>query len=84
MASAPTSQVMGPWVRNCRGGPGMGWRVGMGMAASPQRGARMAIAVPGDTPSGSLLDKLLFSGRRDMQISLLWASRQHLWSHMRN
>lgn len=61
-----------------------GWRVGMGMAASPRRGARKVIAVPGDTPSGSLLDKLLFSGRGDMQSSLLWAPQQHLWSHMRN
>lgn len=56
----------------------------MGMAGITPRGARKVIAVPGGAPSGSLLGKLLSSGRGDMQISLLWAPRQHLWSHTRN
>lgn len=56
----------------------------MGMAGTTPRGARKVIAVPGGAPSGSLLGKLLSSGRGDMQISLLWAPRQHLWSHTRN
>lgn len=75
--AGPASGIAGGYLA---WGGGLAW----GWQTSPQRGARTMIAVPGDTPSGSLLGKLLFSGRGDMQISLLWASRQHLWSHMRN
>lgn len=62
----------------------MGWRVGMGMAGITPEGSKgRSLQHPGTLPQ-ALSRASSFPSKGDTQVSLLWAPRQHLQSHVRN